>query len=175
VAEFLKTEVKLGGFLASLKQFEKFVTTDVAYTGAATMGRVIYEEVKLNTSKVDSPGAPDGLPGMLTGNLHRSIFWAKRKSESTDSRAVYIVSFRHKGSAGGGGNHGFMVEFGYIQKYKVIRLKNGEWRTLKNVPLAVPKKIAPRPFMRPSLSRMPYAAQLALKNMTDKFKQNIGV
>lgn len=85
------------GFNRLLAQAE-----DIIYGGAATMARVIYDEVRLNTS-----GTIPGRPGIVTSNLHESIYWAKDKEASTTQRAVYAISWNKSKAP-----HGHLIEFG---------------------------------------------------------------
>lgn len=96
-------EAKLEGDLtAGLDRLLRGQAEDVIYSGAAAMARVIYDEVKLNTS-----GAKPKMPGIVTGNLSNSIYWAKDTDLSTPNRAVYAISW-NKATA----QHGHWLEFG---------------------------------------------------------------
>ena len=108
-------ETKLTGDITEgLDRFAKKVQNQIALSGVAAMAGVIYDEVKLNTSgaRKTGPGSP---PGTLTGNLDASIYRVYAKDKSGDQGQVYRVSWRHTGSAKGGGNHGHLLEFGTIR------------------------------------------------------------
>lgn len=162
MAEFVGSSFVSGDLLASLARFELAITEKVLFTGAATMARVIYDEVKLNTT------APK--LGTKTGNLNSAIYWVKSPEESTPVSKVYKISWNKRKAP-----HGHLIEFGHFMPYKVVQLRNGDWITLKNRPLASPKFVAARPFIRPAFSRMPEAIKAGLANMTVRFVKEIGI
>lgn len=93
-------EAKLDGDLEfDLSKFEKVVTDKVLFSGAATMGRVIYDEVKLNAS-------PPRL-GRKTGNLEAAIYWVYSPEKSTETLKTYRISWNKKKAP-----HGHLIEFG---------------------------------------------------------------
>lgn len=107
-------EAKLEGDLtAGLDRLLRPQAEDVIYSGAAAMARVIYAEVKLNTS-----GVKPKMPGIVTGNLNESIYWAKDTNLSTPNKAVYAISW-NKAKA----PHGHLLEFGTsrMQAYPFVR------------------------------------------------------
>jgi HK97 gp10 family phage protein len=93
-------EAKLNGDLElDLSKFEKIVTEKVLFSGAATMGKVIYDEVKLNAS-------PPRL-GRVTGKLQDAIYWVFSPEKSTDSQKTYRISWNKRKAP-----HGHLIEFG---------------------------------------------------------------
>ncbi|MGJ7497463.1 HK97-gp10 family putative phage morphogenesis protein [Variovorax sp. RT4R15] len=88
-----------GDFEGALSKFEKVIQEKVLFSGAAAMGRVIYDEVKLNAS-------PPRL-GRKTGNLFEAIYWAYSPEKSTDSQKTYRISWNKTKAP-----HGHLLEFG---------------------------------------------------------------
>lgn len=98
MANFVEGKLN-GDFEADLSRFEKKIQEKVLFSGAAAMGRVIYDEVKLNAS-------PPRL-GRKTGNLSNAIYWAYSPEKSTDSQKTYRVSWNKSKAP-----HGHLIEFG---------------------------------------------------------------
>lgn len=98
MANFVEGKLS-GDFEADLSKFEKDIQEKVLFSGAAAMGRVIYDEVKLNAS-------PPRL-GRKTGNLSNAIYWAFSPEKSSDSQKTYRVSWNKSKAP-----HGHLLEFG---------------------------------------------------------------
>jgi uncharacterized ParB-like nuclease family protein len=99
--------------------------------------------------------------GKVTGNLRASIYQAfseKHSKAAGDgySRATYHVSWNPRKAP-----HAHLIEYGHIQKFKAYVGKDGRWYTNKKAPLATPKQIAARPFMRPAFNRQDEAVAAA--------------
>lgn len=99
--------------------------------------------------------------GKETGNLRSAIYQAFSEDQSKVagegySRATYHVSWNAKKAP-----HGHLVEYGHIQKYKVYLGKDGKWYTNKRAPLAAPKQVGARPFIRPAFHRQNEAVEAA--------------
>lgn len=166
MANFLSASFDTGGLSEVLQRFESEFVQKLVYTGAAAAARVIYDEVRLNTS-----GSRPGTPKMVTATLHNNIYMTKIPEESNETRAVYLVSFR-KGSKQA--KHGYLVEFGHAMPYRVVMLKNGDWITLKSQPLTPPRRVKPFPFLRPAFEgHMPRAINTGLASMTVRFAREI--
>lgn len=130
---------KLEGDLeGALDRYGAKVAEDLAYTGAAAMARVIYNEVQHNAS-----GAKEGAggPGVVTGTLASSIYWAKDKSASTAQHAEYDISWNKTTAP-----HGHLVEFGTA-------------------------RAPAYPFVRPALSRMSDAIRAGLSAMRRRLQR----
>lgn len=91
-----------GDILAGLDKLAGPVAEAVVYSGAAAMARVMYDEVKLNTS-----GVRVGTPGIVSGTLHAAIYWAKDTGLSTKTLAVYDISWNKRKAP-----HGHLIEWG---------------------------------------------------------------
>jgi hypothetical protein len=128
---------------------------------AAQAGAEVFDqEVKRNVGRIRK----------RTGNLAASNYQAYSKDSSTDSRAVYHVSWNAKKAP-----HGHLVEYGHLQRYRVIRDEaTGRLITLKDQPLAQPEVVAARPFMRPAVVVAP-AAEKAIIDRFDKELQDRGL
>jgi hypothetical protein len=89
-----------------------------------------------------------------TGNLARSIYQAYATKVATPERPVYHVSWNPAKK----GQHGHLVEFGYLQRYEVsFDPKTKRFITHKDKPLPTPKHVAARPFVRPAFALAPQA------------------
>jgi hypothetical protein len=138
-----------------------------ARPSAQAASQVLYDEVKKNVSAI----------GRRSGNLDRSIYQAYSEANSGAGRATYHVSWNPRKAP-----HGHLLEFGYIQRYVSYMGKDGNWYTAVRpsmrgkkapsrtaspavkaayyVPLATPKQVAARPFVRKAQSAFAIA-QLA--------------
>lgn len=84
-----------------------------------------------------------------TGRLKSALYLAYSPERSLNGQQVYGVSWRK--SFFGGARHGHLVEFGHWQPYKVIRKADGTFVTDKSRPLAQPKWVPAKPFLRPAM------------------------
>lgn len=136
----MKIEAKLSGNLsADLDRFVTRIKDEVVLSGVAAAARVIYEEAKLNTS-----GAR-GKPGIVTGNLHRSIYRKFVKERSTGAIKVYRISWDRRIAP-----HGHLIEFGTVRSPAY-------------------------PFMRPAYdAKISEAISAGLARMREKMKESDG-
>lgn len=138
-----------------------------ARPSAQAAAQVLYAEVQRNVAGIRKK----------TGNLAAAIYQAYSPSNSGDGRAVYHVSWRtSKGSALRRAPHGHLVEWGYLQRYKMYQGNDGQIRPMVRpgmegkprpkrgasraekdayyVPLeGGPRQVAARPFLRPALAK----------------------
>lgn len=120
---------------------------EAAARPAAQAGaQVLYDAVMRNVASI----------GKVTGNLGRSIYQVYSKDESGPGSATYHVSWNHVKAP-----HGWLVENGHLQRYKVYLGKDGKWYTNKNAPLPEPKHVGARPFVRPAQALFPQALDAA--------------
>lgn len=102
----------------------------VAQAGA----QVLYDRVKLNVAGM----------GTKTGNLQSAIYQAYMKESSVEGKsALYRISWNVTKAP-----HGRLLEYGWIQRYKVYMGKNGKWYTLKKSPLQTPIQHPGKAFIR---------------------------
>lgn len=119
-----------------------------ARPAAQAGAQVLYEAVKANVAAIKRH----------TGNLERSIYQAYSADHSGQGRAIYHVSWNARKAP-----HGHLVEFGYLQRYEIsYDPATKRFTTHKDKPLAQPKLVAARPFMRPAMARFD-AAMAAVK------------
>lgn len=120
---------------------------DAARPAAQAAAQVLYNEVKRNVGRLKKH----------TGNLDRSIYQAFSKNNSGDGHATYHVSWNAKKAP-----HGHLVEYGHLQRYEITYdPQTKRFTTHKDRPLAQPKLIAARPFVRPAMAAFPAAIEAA--------------
>lgn len=113
--------------------------------------QVLYEEVRCNVFGI----------GRKTGNLADSIYQVYSKDRSIEGeKAIYHVSWNARKAP-----HGHLVEFGYMQRYRVFLGKSGKWITSKKHPLPSPRHVAANPFVRPAMAKFGLAADVATEKM----------
>lgn len=114
---------------------------------AQAAAQVLYDEVKRNVGRLKKH----------TGNLDRSIYQAFSKSNSGTAFATYHVSWNARKAP-----HGHLVEYGHLQRYEITYdPQTRRFITHKDRPLAAPKQVAARPFVRPAQAKFPQAMEAA--------------
>lgn len=120
---------------------------DAAVRPAAQAGaQVLYDEVVRNVSRI----------GKKSGNLSRAVYQVFSKDHSDQGQATYHISWNARKAP-----HGHLVEYGHIQKFQAYIGSDGKWYTNKHAPLAQPRQIGARPFVRPAMSKFDAAARAA--------------
>lgn len=120
---------------------------DAVRPAAQAGADVVYAEVKRNAARLKRH----------TGNLERSIYQAFSDDNSAPARATYHVSWNARKAP-----HGHLVEYGHLQRYEVTYDPNTRrFTTHKDRPLAAPKLVAARPFVRPAVAAFPRAMEAA--------------
>ena len=99
----------LEGFINQSKEKIQAAVRPAAQAGA----QVLYEAVKSNAGR-----------NKKTGNLERSIYQKFSESNSTELKATYHISWNQTKAP-----HGFWLEYGHIQCYKVYIGSDGNWYT----------------------------------------------
>ena len=133
-----RIDIDTTGLEAAIDKIEADVKK--AIRPAAQAGaQVLYNEVKLNVSRIKS----------LTGNLNESIYQVFSQSKSVESgdgysKAVYEISYNHTKAP-----HGYLIEKGRLQRYKMTVYKDGSIRPMV------------RPSMRGKPAPKPSASQAA--------------
>lgn len=118
-----------------------------ARPAAQAAAQVLYDEVRRNVGRLKR----------RTGNLAGSIYQAFSKDNSGHGRATYHVSWNARKAP-----HGHLVEFGHLQRYEVtFDPVSRRFTTHKDRPLASPRQVAARPFIRPAMARFPAAMEAA--------------
>lgn len=106
--------------------------------------QVLYNAVEINVSRI----------GHKTGRLANAIYQAFSKDNSGEGYATYHISWNAKKAP-----HGHLVEFGHLARYHTYIGKDGRWYTDKSKPLASPRQVAARPFIRPAMASFEAALQ----------------
>ncbi|HEX7823632.1 MAG TPA: HK97 gp10 family phage protein [Mycobacterium sp.] len=109
-----------------------------ARPAAQAAAQVLYDEVKKNVAALRRK----------TGNLDRSIYQAFSKSNSSKGIAVYHVSWNHKVAP-----HGWLVENGYLQRYRYYQGSDGKVR----------------PMVRPGMDGQPRPSRGASQAVKDAY------
>lgn len=111
---------------------------------AVATGSVLRDEARVRAPRGSNPAVSKVGPRLP---LARSIYLAYSDNRSFPSAgiATYSVTWNSRYAP-----HGHLVEFGYWQRYKVIRMADGSFFTDKSQPLASPKRIPAEPFLRPA-------------------------
>lgn len=99
----------LDGFINQSKEKLQASIRPAAQAGA----QVLYEAVRSNAGR-----------NKKTGNLERSIYQKFSESNSTELKATYHISWNQTKAP-----HGFLLEYGHIQRYKVYVGSDGNWHT----------------------------------------------
>jgi hypothetical protein len=146
----------VGEFLWQLEDEINRALRPAAQAGA----QVLYDDVKRNVSRINA----------VSGNLSNSIYQVYSKRKSSETKAVYEVSYNPRKAP-----HGHLVEWGFIQRYETVKLPNGKFITKvrpemrgkpkprKNASTAEkdayyvlrdkPVQISAKPFMRSAISK----------------------
>jgi len=151
-------EAKFDGNLdADLTAYEQYIQDKVMFAGAAAMAGVIYQEVQTNVQKL----------GHKTGKLQQAVFRAYSFKSSSTTKKTYRVGWRYQDAP-----HAKFIEFGYWQRYQVVKLPDGDWITLKDQKLASPKWIPAKPFLRPAFGHIQQAITAGKARMAERLSEN---
>ena len=161
---------RMQSLLASLGDEAAQEVRPAAQAGA----QVIYQEVKRNAERL----------GRKTGNLANSIYQAFSRDQSGPLTATYHVSWRTGRERGEDGRpvpgplarapHGHLIEFGYMQRYKVFfDERRQRFVTLKDQPLPAPKQVPARPFVRPAASKFPEAMRVMEEHIMQRLQKKL--
>jgi hypothetical protein len=129
---------------ADLSGIEAFIdalgdkAVKAARPAAQAAAQVLYDEVKKNVAALRR----------VTGNLDKSIYQAFSKSNSGKGVATYHVSWNHKVAP-----HGWIVENGYLQRYRYYKGADGKIR----------------PMVRPGMDGKPRPARSASQAAKDAY------
>lgn len=137
-----------------------------AYAGA----KVLYDELKVRVPVSAESHEYKGKT-YTPGTLKAAVYHKFSPEESTATRKTYKISYNARKAI-----HAHLVEYGYWQRYKVVKTKVG-WRVLKDkkgrpIMLAKPKFIPPKPFIRPAyLAKEAQALQASQTRFAQLLKQ----
>lgn len=119
--------------------------------------QVFYDEIRANVAKLRQH----------TGNLASSIYQVFSKDNSGQGYATYQASWNAKKAP-----HGHLVEFGHLQRYEVTYdPATKRFTTHKDRPLAEPKQIAAKPFVRPAFAKAEAALDAAVQKLISELEK----
>jgi len=158
VTKSFAMSLDLSGLSKTLKADQEHIQ-QATRAGAQAGAELLYQEVRGNASRIKKK----------TGRLAASIYQVFAANESAPGTATYYVSWRTSGKSGlPRAPHGHLVEFGHLQRYEVSHdPKTGRFITHKDRPLAQPKQIPAKPFVRPAAARLPQALDAAEKRFLE--------
>lgn len=149
-------EFDLASFVDQLDGMQADLHTAVR-PAAQAGAQVLYDEVKRNVRSLKRH----------TGNLDSSIYQVFSRSQSNDNRAAYDISWNRRKAP-----HGHLVEFGHLMRYEVsFDPKTQRFTTHKDRPLAQPRLVAAKPFLRPAMAKFPAAMEAAKAVILKKMEQ----
>ena len=165
----LNLDFKVSGDITkALNNFEAGITQSILWSGAAAGAKVLYDELKLNTSpeklhksEASFVGPTQPTPGQKTKTLHESVYRVGSRSRTTDKIKTYHVGVNKRTA-----RHWHLIEYGHWQPYRAV-LTNRGWVSLKNAK-HTRKWIPARPYIRPSLNVMPKAIEAAKRRMAQR-------
>lgn len=137
----MKPAIDLKGVMAGLDLLLS-QKESIARSMAVAGGKVIRDEAKARAPVDD-------------GTLKQSIYLAYKDTKSTKETVMYSVSWNHKLAP-----HGHLLEFGHWQTRAAYKGKDGNWYSGK--PLASPKWVEAKPFLRPAFDASLGRAQKAM-------------
>lgn len=145
MADAFSVRADFSAALAALDQIEtraKAAARPAAQAGA----QLLYEEAKARAPVAAAAHVLKSGRVIPPGALKASIYqvYSKSNSSEADGRATYHVSYNAKKAP-----HGALVEFGHVQTRVAYLGKDGRWYTSK-APLAAPRHVAARPYLRPA-------------------------
>lgn len=133
------------------------VCEEAARPAAQAAIQVFYDEIRANVAKIKRQ----------TGNLASSIYQVYSKDNSGQGYATYQASWNARKAP-----HGHLVEFGHLQRYEVTYdPATKRFTTHKDRPLAAPKQVAARPFVRPAFAKAQEALDAAVAAYLAKLEQ----
>lgn len=161
-------DANITGWMAQIDTLEAAVE-GAARPAAQAGAQVLYDEVKRNVAKL----------GRKTGNLDAAIYQAYSADNSGEGYATFHISWNAKKAP-----HGGLVEFGHLQRYATYLGKDGKWHTAVRpgkkgkakkpsrrasqaakdayyVPLATPRQIPAKSFVRSAASKFEAAMDAA--------------
>jgi hypothetical protein len=159
VADAFTVKFDTTGAFAALDALE--AKARAAVRPAAQAGaQVLYDEV---LQRVPTAGTAHVLksgrviqPGALKGAIYQ--VYSKGNSNELNGLATYHVSYNAKKAP-----HGSLVEFGHVMTRAAYQGKDGRWYTTRT-PLAAPRRVGARPYLRPAFDAVITRALQASKD-----------
>lgn len=143
-------KIELAGDLKKqLKQFAKDLQGEVLTSAVAAGAKVLYDELQVRVPVDD---------GQLKNAIYR---YMDRETENKPSRTYFVGVNMAKAP------HWWLVEYGHMQSFQVIKTKKKGWITLKKRPLPAPRFVPGKPYLRPT-------ADAKLSEALDVIKKRFG-
>lgn len=133
---------------AQLEAFVGRLNDEVFRPAAFAAVTVLYDEMRVRVS-------------YEKGDLFDAIYrW--RVKEDIGNQAIFYAGVNKRKAP-----HWWLVEHGHWQYYRVIKPDDGpyagQYVTLKDQPLAQPKFVPAKPYIRPAVDKLPQAMQEAMR------------
>ena len=151
----VNASVDLSSVLAGLDRLSG-VSESLARSMAVAAGQAVRDEAKAR-APVD------------TGKLKGALYLAYSDRRSHGSKVVYSVSWNSKKNSNKA-PHGHLLEFGHWQTHAIYKGRDGEWYV--GAPLAQPKWVPARPFLRPAYEAVaPRMAQIMVNRARERLPE----
>ena len=123
-------------------------------------GVLLRDAAKAGAPTSDPPYNPTSRGSQASGALRKSIYLAYDTNASTDTIFQYTISWNSKIPHFGW--YGKFIEFGWWQTHAIGKTVEGYFFTDMSRPLAKPIWHAPKPFLRPAMSKYGNVAVTAM-------------
>lgn len=151
----VNASVDLSSVLAGLDRLSG-VSESLARSMAVAAGKVVRDEAKAR-APVD------------TGKLRDALYLAYSDRRSRESKVVYSVTWNSEKNSNKA-PHGHLLEFGHWQTHALYKGRDGEWYV--GAPLAQPKWVPARPFLRPAYEAVaPRMAQIMVNRARERLPE----
>jgi len=134
-----------GDLKKELNQFADDLKGTVLTGAMAAGARVLYEELLVRIPVAE---------GVLRDSAYRYL---DRETETGPNRTYFVGVNMAKAK------HWWLVEYGHMQTYQIIKTRDGKWLTLKNRLLPAPRFVPGKPYLRPTAAAKMGAALDAVK------------
>jgi hypothetical protein len=133
------------------EQIEKEAIRPALYAGAT----VLYDELRVRVPKD-------------TGALYSAIYRYRERENPIEGQVTYYVGVNKQKAP-----HWWWIEHGHWQYFTQAIAKEGkyagQWVTFKNKPLAQPRYIPAKPYLRPTVdAKMPVAIQTVMRVLKER-------
>jgi len=146
-----------GDLAATLQRYADYVKEEALRSAAYAAAKVFYLEMRIRTASSKTG----------KGVLHEAIYHWHDPKQSTPDRQVYAIGPNKKKAS-----HWAFVEFGHWRYFKTVLLDDGTWITLRNEPLATPKWIPGKSYIRATWdAKAPEAMAAAKARLAEKLKE----
>lgn len=148
-------KIELAGDLKKqLEQFAKDLQGEVLTSAVAAGAKVLYDELQVRVPVDD---------GQLKSAVYR---YMDRETEKQPNRTYFVGVNMAKAP------HWWLVEYGHMQSFQVIKTKNKGWKTLKKRPLPAPRFVPGSPYLRPTAdAKLAEALEVVKKRFGQKIQE----